>query len=50
MTVYDASYVALVRKHGLELITGDEELEGEAGHTVEAVSIREIPKQACCAR
>ncbi|MEM0226104.1 MAG: type II toxin-antitoxin system VapC family toxin [Thermofilaceae archaeon] len=50
VTVYDASYVVLARKHGLVLVTEDRELRRKVGRAVEVVSLEELLGQAYRAR
>lgn len=42
VTVYDASYIAIAREHGLTLVTEDGELRGIAESYVEARSLDEL--------
>ncbi len=42
LTVYDASYIALSRKHNLVLVTEDRELRKKASNIVRAVGLNNI--------
>lgn len=42
VTVYDASYVVLARRHGLALVTEDKNLKRRAASLVRVVSLDEI--------
>ncbi|MEM4030309.1 MAG: hypothetical protein QXO02_10450 [Thermofilaceae archaeon] len=50
MTVYDASYVVLARKHGLVIVTEDKEHRRKVSRAVEVVSLEELLGQAYRAR
>lgn len=43
-SAYDASYVLLVRKHGLIIVTEDKDLRKKALETVETLSLNEASK------
>ena len=44
VTVYDASYIALARRHGLRLVTEDRRLRRAAMGVVEAVGLGDISR------
>ena len=50
VTVYDASYVVLAKKHGLVLVTEDKELRRKVSRAVEVASLEELLGQAYRAR
>lgn len=42
VTVYDASYIVLAKKHNLSLVTEDKELKTKANKLVKTISLNEI--------